>query len=285
MIQRNQIDRGRLDTILKHPDVCARNAWELFISFFWERLRSECYQMLYEDEDPDRVPDYREFTIEGEELDKETFTIMLETSADDYLEAMHRRMTVMIGERPFRVPSDDDVTKDRLTKDLFSFPTIEIRGYEDCVKIIKDCVYTFDKGQDTDPSEERREARKMFHRITWLVECTDDGWDRLTDMEAAAFEWAFKMYKKEGMFVKDVPIEVNKAFVRIEKFIGLENAYCITDCWISDFKSAKVQIDTQFSAAKVREWNERNHQKSIVDTVDQETADAYWYGECNTFRL
>lgn len=284
LILRHLIDRDRLDTILKHPDVCARNTWELFIVFFWERLKSECYQMMYEDEDPELVPDYKEFTIEGVTIEKDILDTMLESSAEDFMEAMKGRMTISIEDRPYRVPSNDDVTLKRLTKDMFMFPYVEAQGDPDAVKILKECVYVFEHKEERSTQEDKQEARKMFHRIVWLVE-VDDGWDRLTDMEAAAFEWSYRMYKYEGRFVKDIPIEVNKAFVKIEKSVGFDNAYCITDCWISDFRSAQVQIDTQFSARKIRDWNERNRQKSIVDTVDQDTADAYWYEECNTFRL
>lgn len=283
-IRRSPIDRARLDTILKHPDVSARNAWELFITYFWDKLRSECYQMRYDDEDPDLVPDYSEFSIDGMKIDRSTFMIMLKSSAEDYLEAMHGRMTVRIDDRPFRVPSDDSVTYELLVTQVFMFKGMTDDDLE-TVTISKDRVYTFEKCELADPNASKRENRKFFHKLTWLIECTDDGWDTVTDMEAAAYMWGYNMYRHEGMPVKNLPVEVNNALAKIEKVVGMDNSFAITDCWETEFRSAVVSVDTQFSAEKVRDWNARNRQKSIVDGTDEDKAEDYWYNKCDTFRI
>lgn len=280
-ILRRQIDRDRLDTILRHPDLCARNAWELFIVFFWERLRSECYQALYEDEDPELVPDYKEFTIEGLEIEKDAFTIMLEASASDYIEAMNGRMAIRIGDRPFRVPADEGVTEEALARDVFGFPDTG----DGKVRVLKSRVYEPDAAESAAPASRKREDRAYFHKLTYIIECTDDGWDAVSDMEAAAYMWSYTMYRHEGEYVREIPLETNEAFVKIEKVVGMENAYCITDCWESGFRSAVVSVDTQFSAEKIRNWNRENGQESPVDGVDTEDADEYWYNKCDTFRI
>lgn len=283
-IRKCPVDRDRLETILKHPDTVAKNAWMLFVAYFWDGFKSECYHMQYEDEDPELVPDYSEYDINGMSIEKETFDIMLNSAADDYLEAMHNRMTVRIADKPFRVPSNENVTKEILVHDIFQFKVRNPDSHRPYLSIQKSDIYEIDDTEQKDPAEEKRDSRLFFHKIVLLVETTDDGWDILTDMEAAAYEWAFVMYKYEDELVKDMANEVNKAFQKIEEEIGFDNAYCITDCWISDFKSAVVSIDTQFSAEKIRSWNAANKQKSLVDDIDAKKANDYWYDKCKTFK-
>jgi len=280
----SKFDRSVLDSIIKHPAMASKNAWWLFTVFFWNNLREECYHVLYEDEDPDLIPDYKEFSIDNMKIEKDVLDIMLKCSAEDFINAMENNLTIRIGGKPYRIPRNENVTKEKLVNSIFKFP--EIYEGNKC-HIHRNFVFEV---RDIDPegydrTTDIRESRKFFHKLVYMAESSDDGWYDLTDMEAAAYTWALFMRRYEEEYVKSVIEPVRKALNKIYKECGIETLAELSSCWVDEIESAKVSVDTQFSASKIRRWNEQNAQESFVDKVDLEAAEDYWYKDCKTFKV
>ena len=83
-------DKETLSSILKHPETARKNAWWLFTSFFWHKLKEELFQMFYEDEDPELIPDYEEFDIENQTIPNEILETMLQSAAEDFVSPSRR---------------------------------------------------------------------------------------------------------------------------------------------------------------------------------------------------
>ena len=275
-------DKETLSSILKHPETARKNAWWLFTSFFWHKLKEELFQMFYEDEDPELIPDYEEFDIENQTIPNEILETMLQSAAEDFVSAMNNGLAIKINDKPYRVPKSENVSVEVLTKEIFKFPDIEAPGDPNVAKIVKACIYEvqdnhFQEGQLSEIGEENKLSRVFFKKLVWLTEKTDDGWERLTDIEAACYVWALQMAKYEGKYVKDVAEAAAKALERINKDVGNFTLEEITDCWIRSYDSAMVSIDTQFSATKMLQWAKDNNQESVVSRISEKSADDYWY--------
>lgn len=120
--------------------------------------------------------------------------------------------------------------------------------------------------------KETYDNRTFFQKIIYLTETTEDGYDKLTDMEVAAYCWALFHRKNlnhpTGCYMfSEYYDKYNKCFC--QPMIEIEN------CMVDGVRFPQRYFD--FSARKVREWNKKNNQKSIIDSVDEEKAADYWY--------
>lgn len=97
-----------------------------------------------------------------------------------------------------------------------------------------------------------------------------DGWSKLTDIEITLYLWAlyYHKYKKEN-------IASFRARFKNDLYTSIEDD---KQCWN---QIAKLQDKPQglytFSANEIRNWNRLHHQKSIIDNVDGNRANDYWF--------
>ncbi len=268
-------ERETLRMIIDHPDTARKNAFWLFTAYFWHRLKDELYRNEYDElEDDDDVPSYGEYDIEGVWIDPGLLSVMLRCSASDFMSAMMGGLTIRILNKPYRVPMNRGVTEDMLATRIFDFPDSVIMR-----DLINEGVEEQAKADD-----EQKSSRAYFRKIAYLTEVTDDGWTRLTDMEAAAYEWALEMCMYDGDEVRSRPAETLRALELICRDVRDFTIEELSECWTRPFGAAAVSVDSQFSASKIRKWNADNGQESCIDGVSQEDADDYWYSECSTFR-
>lgn len=276
-------DKNVLSGILEHPETARKNVWHLFTTFFWHRLKEEVYQMVNEDEDPELTIGYEEFKIDGFKIDAAIHKTILECSAEDFIEAMNGGMTVRIKDKPIRIPKNENVTKEILATKIFQFqPDNNPNSTEEMLVIDRNQIYEVEDNpingnQSTEIGEEVKKSREFFKKLVYLVEKTDDGWDKLTDIEAACYVWGLQMAKYDGKYVKEVPDKVLAAVERINRDVGDFTLEELTSCWVREYDSASVGVDTQFSVTKMEHWAEGEGQKSIVNRVNQKIADDYWY--------
>lgn len=97
-----------------------------------------------------------------------------------------------------------------------------------------------------------------------------DGWNKLTDMETTMYLWALYYRKHEC----DNETEFRKLFKK-DLYTSAEDD---RQCWnaVASIRSKPYGLYT-FSARKVRRWNRRHDQPSIIDSVDDKEAEDYWY--------
>lgn len=267
-------DKGVLDMILRHPETARKDAYRLFTAFFWHRMKGEMYMSEYEEADPEEedVPKYDEYDMNGSAIPERLFRSMLEESADDFIAAAENGFTVRVADKPYRIPKCSKLSRDVLTGGIFRFST----GSDGMAEIDESRIYepVADIGSAPD---EMRAGRRMFRNIVWLVDNVDDGWERLTDIEAAAYTWGLRMARYEGQRVKSVIIHALQTVTEICNTVAPFSIEELSDCWNGEYDSATVSVETQFSAEKVRRWNEMNGQKSEVQSVDAALADDWWF--------
>lgn len=97
-----------------------------------------------------------------------------------------------------------------------------------------------------------------------------NGWDKLTDMEVTLYLWTI-FYRKYGV---ENEIQFREVYEK--------DLYTTSDddkqCWnnLAQLRQKPCGLYT-FSATKIRTWNEQHQQKSIIDNVNEEEANSYWY--------
>jgi len=136
--------------------------------------------------------------------------------------------------------------------------------------------------QLSDFASQRRELKDdlaYIRKIIYLAndDC-NDGWDKLTDIELAAYLWVYytaRAVAKQRRINDKYMVEWYQK--RLLKYANLPMA-TIRAMWSSRVKIVE-QADsiTTFSAEKMRKWNEENRQSSEIDNISNEEADNYWY--------
>lgn len=267
-------DQDLLETILTHPEMARKNVWWLFTTYFWNRLKDEMYDIETDGQDIEDMVEYDDYELDGQLIAKDDLRMLLEGSVDDFMAAAESGLTIRICDKPYRIPKNENLSADILKNKIFRFGS-----HGDLMAVItKQYIQEpYDKNEMNTVGKERKDSRMFFKKLVWLVDNTDEGWDNLTDIEAAAYTWGIKMAKYEGKYVREVSDIALKTFDYIDRKVAEFTPDELTDCWIDDYTCAMVSIDTQFSARKMLEWAEANGQKSIVSRIPDNKADDYWY--------
>ena len=118
---------------------------------------------------------------------------------------------------------------------------------------------------------ELRDNRTFFRKVVMVAEDEEhDGWDKLTDMEVAVYCWGLFYYTQKNN-------NVVEWYSEFKEYIGqpsIEVQKCLNDeCKINNRPNGMFP----FSANAVREWNINHNQVSVVDNVNEEEANDYWY--------
>ena len=74
MLEFKPFEKPLLREMLRDPRGVRNNPYLIFIAYFWGQLKDDLYQFFYDDEDPEMVPEYDEFTIDGKKIDKSIST-------------------------------------------------------------------------------------------------------------------------------------------------------------------------------------------------------------------
>lgn len=188
--------------------------------------------------------------------------------AEDFDSAAKNRLPVVIFGKSFSIRRPNTFCAKNLLK-IFSFPLEN--GY---YTIVKDGIMNLGSSELPKTKEakaELRESRDYFRKIVKVAEDDEnDGWDKLTDMEAGYYCWGL-------FFCKTLRDSFTEFYQQYKDYIGLSE----TELKKGLNEKAKIMGTTQglysFSAKAIRNWNEANGQVSIVDEVSSEEASDYWY--------
>lgn len=118
---------------------------------------------------------------------------------------------------------------------------------------------------------EMAENRTYLRKVVMVAEDdANNGWDKLTDIEVTLYLWTLFYCKYE---------EAND--VRFRELFKKDLYTTSKDdkqCWnaLAQLRNKPTGRYT-FSANKIREWNKQHRQHSIIDSIDAEKADNYWY--------
>ena len=126
------------------------------------------------------------------------------------------------------------------------------------------------------PYEERKNMRidtlEYFRKIVYVVETDEnDGWYKLTDMEAAFYCWGF-------YYAQHHDDNLQKFFTKYSKNLNLELDEIKKGCGEQKEMGFRTKGLLTFTANAIRKWNKANQVSSIIDQQDSDKADEYWYG-------
>ena len=243
----------------------SRNPYQLFAAYIISALTD----LIHDDPDDDQNP-----FIWGKTVPVDVFDRFYQSAVNDFIEAKENGLTVDVKGKPYTIRNSAKIDNGKLFE-AFQFPAYE-GEYSICkmgVKNVEESPTTFD---------EQRKALKddniYLKKIIFLAYDDDnDGWDKLTDMEVAAYVWAFHMAKalRNNQPINDKYIA--NWYLECKKYVDMPLKE-IRSTWNDRVKVAEIADSIcVFSADKIREWNNANNQPSIVDDVGDEDAENYWY--------
>lgn len=245
----------------------SRSPYQLFSAFVISALRD----LIHGDPEDDQNP-----FIWGKTVPKEVFDRFYDSAVRDYMEAIANNLTVEVCGKPYSIRNGRTVEESRL-REAFQFPVYD-GLYSVClsgVKNVEENPVTYE-----DQRRMLKEDNLYLRKIIYLAyDDEHDGWDRLTDIEVAAYVWAFHMAKavREGRNINDRYIA--DWYRECSKYVDIPLRE-IRSTWNDRVKVAEIADSIcVFSAEKMKKWNEDNGQESAVDGIDDETADNYWYDQ------
>ena len=243
----------------------SKNPYQLFAAYIISALED----LIHSDPEDDQNP-----FIWGKTVPVDVFDRFYTSAVNDFIEAKKNGLTVDVRGKPYTIRNSAKIDEEKLSE-AFQFPVYDER-YSICkmgVKNVENGPVTF-----ADQRKALKDDNLYLRKIIYLAYDDDnDGWDKLTDMEVAAYIWAFHMARalRNNQNINDKYI-VNW-WQEFRKYADTPLKE-IRATWNDRFKVAEIADSIcVFSADKIRKWNEDNGQESVVDSIDDKTADDYWY--------
>ena len=245
----------------------SRNPYQLFTAYIIAALTD----LIHNGPDDDQNP-----FIWGKTVPVEVFDRFYQSAIKDFVEAKENGLTIDIKGKPYTIRNSIKIDEQKL-QEAFQFPVYD-GEYSICktgVKNVEENPTTF-----SDQRKALKDDSLYLRKIIYMAyDDENDGWDKLTDIEAAAYVWAFHMAKalRNNQNINDRYI-VNW-WQECRKYVDIPLKE-IRSTWNDRFKVAEIADSIcVFSADKIREWNKANNQESVVDSIDDQTADDYWYNQ------
>ena len=226
--------------------------------------------------EPDDIEEDIRQSVWGRTIPVDIFDRMFNSCLDDFVEAIQNHITIEVFGKPYSIRNAKSVSIEKLAESV-QFPV-----YNDESSICKMGFKNVESEQLSDFASQRRELKDdlaYIRKIIYLAnDDYNDGWDKLTDIELAAYLWVYytaRAVAKQRRINDKYMVEWYQK--RLLKYANLPMA-TIRSMWSSRVKIVE-QADsiTTFSAEKMRKWNEENRQSSEIDNISNEEADNYWY--------
>ena len=274
---------SELNEILEHPETVRRDPYKLFTAYVWDGLLEE-----FMAEDGDEIDGYEDsedmpvINIEGRIIELSFWNRLFTACVNDLIGAASTGGTLQIRGKSYRIPDQDFPL--RKLRAIFAFKRGKNTNTgEDIIVICKEDIKELtDKAGVQTKLEANREDKLFFKKLVYLAEDDDnDGWDKLTDIEVAVYYWGFKLDKFEGD--PAMTVDITKVLSIIEEESGID-WQTLEACMKKPIKKAEINVKAQFSAEKIRKWNKKNKQASIVDNIDVAKAEEYWESGTQNFK-
>lgn len=237
--------------IIYNTRMISSNPYKLFVAF----VLSSLTDLL--DEEQKSVFDLLE--------DRLVIFHVIQDCLDDFKAAMENGCMIDIFGELYSIRNKSRV-KTELLAGSFSLPITPLVKFSPKY-IIKREPYSV--GLDT---EKPSDNMLYFQKIVMLADYVEDGYDKLTDIEAAVYCWGLFHSKHSneltGPYMYDQFYNKYKNNFDVDYY---ELAKCVKD-------GLRFPFDYwSFSVAKIREWNKKHSQMSVVDEIDDKNAVDYWY--------
>lgn len=249
-----------LREIVTDPRAIANNPHKLLVSF----VVNSIYDELIQDEEI-TFPD--EARVPTMVLDK-----YVEDCIEDFIASAEKGDTIRIRNQGFRIRKFNSFHKDRAS-DAFNFPV----DNENSI-ITGNGIFDVETKVSSSHEEKSKsyDANRFFFWKVMSLSQTDEGYDKLTDMEVAVYCWA--------IWIKEQPLDVFIDEDKIKKWwqkyydyfqIPLDD---IISCMNPDMKAAnKTNTYFLFDGNLVDAWNKKHSQQSMTGDLQDLKAYNDWY--------
>ena len=211
--------------------------------------------------EPDDIEEDIRQSVWGRTIPVDIFDRMFNSCLDDFVEAIQNHITIEVFGKPYSIRNAKSVSIEKLAESV-QFPV-----YNDEYSICKMGFKNVESEQLSDFASQRRELKDdlaYIRKIIYLAnDDYNDGWDKLTDIELAAYLWVYytaRAVAKQRRINDKYMVEWYQK--RLLKYANLPMA-TIRSMWSSRVKIVE-QADsiTTFSAEKMRKWNESERKLS-----------------------
>lgn len=230
-------------------------------------LLSCLYEAYTPDEDEEEQP-APEYTW-GWAIPQSVLKSIVKNANEQFIEAAKNGTQIDIWDRGYSIRKARECDITRL-QDIFQFPVIE-DNFLVCKEGVMNLAESVKENSYDQTKKEYNDSKIYLRKVIMTAEDdNNNGWDSLTDMEVTMYLWA--------IFYQKCKIENQQCFR--DKF--KKDLYTTSEqdmqCW-NDIaqKAGKPKGLYTFSADKVRAWNSQHKQTSIIDQVDDEAANDYWF--------
>lgn len=224
---------------------------------------------LFEAYEPDDEEDVDLEHTWGWKIPQSVLKSIVKNANEQFIYASDHGTQIDIWDKGYSIRKVNAYDKTRLDK-IFNFPT-DGDDYIVCKEGIINLVEPSTLDVYDKVKAEFSDNKAYLRKVVMTAE--DDahsGWDKLTDIEVTLYLWTIFYRKHEDenelrfreMFKKDLYTTPN------------DDKQCWND--LAQLRQKPCGLYT-FSASKIREWNKQHQQQSIIDNVDEEKANDYWY--------
>ena len=244
-------DEIELRQILVNTRSASSDPYKLFTAF---AINSVADTFL-DDEEEETLDD-----LWGKEIDKRAFDRLLSDTLNDFFNAIDNGLQVRVFGSPCSIRNGGKLKREKLS-DVFDF---DVKN--GCYVISKTKIRNLDDDSlsYSDKKERLKDTKLYLKKITYLTETDKDGWYQLTDMEAAWYCWQLYLLKcRENVNVDEFEKKYGDSFN-----LSLKEVLSCTE-------SGKLESLLSIRADKVRAWNKKHNQTSIIDRIDNDKAESF----------
>lgn len=222
-----------------------------------------CLSEALEDEDEEEQKE-----IWGKTIPERILKSVVKNAAENFNDAAQNGTRIDVFGRAYSVRKVNAYDHNRLC-DIFDFP-LQDGEYvitKDGVKKLATSEHcTFQQ------NKENLNTNKVFLRkVVMLAEDDENnGWDDLTDMEVAVYCWA-KFYHKYQFDNEVLFAEKHKDYL----YVTMDEMYSCLNEYAAKFK--RFHGLYSFDYKKVMAWNIEHNQTSVIDKINADEAENYWY--------
>lgn len=206
--------------------------------------------------------------IWGKRIPERILKSVVKNAVENFNDAAMSGTRIDVWGRPYSIRQPNGYDKNRLV-DIFDFPLSDGEytvTKEGVMKLADGEFFGFQKNK-----ESLSKNKDFLRKVIMLAEDDDnDGWDKLTDMEVAVYCWG-QFYQKHQYDNDVLFMEEYKDYldVTISDMHRCMNEYSMLQKHLHGLYA--------FDHDKVMAWNKSNGQESVVDEIQSEKADDYWY--------
>ena len=228
---------------------------------------------LYEAYTPNDDEEEQEFSNPenawGWKIPKKVLESIIKNANEQFIYASEHGLQIDIWDKGYSIRKAKGYDPIRL-KDIFAFPVIN-DDYIVCKEGVMNLSENIETKTYDNAKEEYHDNKSYLRKVIMIAEDdANDGWNHLTDIEVTVYLWALFYLKHKT--------NNETSFRHRYKHDLYTTSEEDRSCWNHDAQQNMIPNGLYtFSANNVRAWNQQHNQTSIIDKVNNNDADDYWF--------